>query len=65
MFNCRRAGDKLTVTSDGRAKSVRLVLRSTRAVEKVTGGKVLRETPEGTPVEWPDTSKPITLTLND
>jgi alpha-D-xyloside xylohydrolase len=65
VFNCRRAGDKLAITSDGRAKSVRLMLRSTRAVEKVTGGKVLRETPEGTPIEWPDASKPITLTLND
>ena len=65
VFNCKRAGEKLTLSGDGGARDVRVLLRSARAVGRVTNGKAVRELPEGLLVEWGDPSKPLTLTLND
>jgi alpha-D-xyloside xylohydrolase len=62
-FRCQRTGDRLTVTGDGAAKHVSLLLRSWRAVARVTNGKVVRELPEGLLVEWTDTAKPVTVLL--
>ena len=61
----KRAGEKLTLTSDGGARAVRVLLRSARDAGRVTNGKVARELAEGLLVEWSDPSKPLTLTLND
>ena len=66
VFNCKRAGEKLTLTSDGGATNVRLLLRSGGgSVARVANGKVAREVPEGLLIEWADPSKPITLTLTN
>jgi hypothetical protein len=64
-FTCCRAGEKLTLTGDGNARAVRLLLRSSRAAGKITNGKLLREVSEGLMVEWSDPSKPITLSLTE
>jgi hypothetical protein len=65
VFNCKRVGEKLTLSSDGGARDVRLLLRSTRAVGRLANGKLVRELPEGLLLEWSDPAKPITVTLND
>jgi alpha-D-xyloside xylohydrolase len=65
IFNVKRVADKLTVSSDGHAKRVQLLMRSCRDVQKVSNGRVIRETPEGLLLDWPDTLKPIVLTLNE
>jgi alpha-D-xyloside xylohydrolase len=65
VFNCKRAGEKVTLTSDGGARDVRLLLRSIRAVDRVANGKLVRELPEGLLIEWADPAKPITVTVND
>jgi alpha-D-xyloside xylohydrolase len=65
VFNCTRAGEKITLTSDGGARNVQLLLRSTRAIGRINNGKLLRELPEGLLLEWSDSAKPITVTLND
>jgi alpha-D-xyloside xylohydrolase len=65
VFNCKRTGDKLMLTGDGSARNVRLLLRSTRAVDRITNGKLARELAEGLLIEWTDPAKTITLTLND
>ena len=42
-----------------------MLLRSARAVGRITNGKLLRELPEGLLVEWGDPTKPLTQTLHD
>ncbi|HYO09652.1 MAG TPA: alpha-xylosidase [Tepidisphaeraceae bacterium] len=64
-FRCRRAGDKITLTGNGRATDVRLLLRSVRSAGKITNGRLLREVAEGLVVEWSEGAKPITVTLTD
>jgi alpha-D-xyloside xylohydrolase len=63
-ITCKRTGQKITLTSDGHAKNVRLVLRSVQAATDLTNGKVLRELPEGILLSWPDTANPITFTIS-
>ena len=41
-FRCRRSGSKITIESDGKARNVRVMLRSTRAASAVVNGKVAR-----------------------
>jgi alpha-D-xyloside xylohydrolase len=65
MFNCKRSADKITLSGDGYARNVQVVLRCRREVQKIANGKMLRETPEGLLMEWADTSKPFVLTVND
>jgi alpha-D-xyloside xylohydrolase len=65
MFNCKRAGDKITLSGDGHARKVQVVLRCRRGVGKITNGKLLREVPEGQLMEWTDTARPFTLTTTD
>ena len=65
MKKSAEVADKLTVSSDGHAKRVQLLMRSCRDVQKVSNGRVIRETPEGLLLDWPDSLKPILLTLNE
>lgn len=53
----------MTVISDGSAQRVQLLLRTVRAVDRIVNGKLLRELQEGLLIDWPDTHRPITLTL--
>jgi alpha-D-xyloside xylohydrolase len=65
MFTCKRAGNKITLSGDGHARQVQVVLRCRRAVGKITNGRLVRERPEGLLMEWTDTAKPFTLTVTD
>jgi alpha-D-xyloside xylohydrolase len=65
VFQCKRTGEKITLTSDGSARDVKLLFRSTRAVDRLVNGKLVRELPEGLLIEWVDPGKPITMILND
>ncbi len=46
QFRCRRTGAKVTIETDGKAKSPRLLVRSTRAASAIVNGKA-REVREG------------------
>jgi alpha-D-xyloside xylohydrolase len=61
-FRCRRAGGKITIESDGKAKSVRVHLRSIRAGSAVANCKA-REVRDGLLFDWLDSTKPLTLTI--
>jgi alpha-D-xyloside xylohydrolase len=60
-FNCRRTADRITVEHDGKAKSVKLMVRSRRNVAEVANGTVRGRTPQGLLVEWTDATQPIVL----
>ena len=64
QFRCRRTGAKVTVETDGKAKSPRLLVRSTRAASAIVNGKV-REVRDGLMIEWNDASKSISFTLDE
>jgi alpha-D-xyloside xylohydrolase len=60
-FSCRRSGERIVLCNDGRAKRVKIVLRSVDSIGKVINGKVLAQVAEGLLLEWSDTNKPITI----
>jgi alpha-D-xyloside xylohydrolase len=65
VFNCRRSGEKISLSTDGRAKNVKVVLPSRRSISDVANGKS-RTQPSETPlVTWTDTAKPLSFTLKD
>jgi hypothetical protein len=61
---CRRNGPKITLTSDGHAKNVRLMLRSVQSASEITNGRIIRDLPEGVLLAWPDTKEPISFTIS-
>jgi alpha-D-xyloside xylohydrolase len=63
-FRCRRVGKKVTVESDGRAKRVRLLLRSTRAASNFINAKA-HEVREGLLIDWLDIAKSAAFTIED
>jgi alpha-D-xyloside xylohydrolase len=75
MFNCRRDGEKISLSGDGHARCVRVLMRSCHAAReilngkiaggKIAGGKLLHETPAGLLIDWPHTNKPLSLVLAD
>jgi alpha-D-xyloside xylohydrolase len=60
-FRCRRAGAKITLESDGRAKHVRLVLRSLKQIGSISNAGPARQIPEGLAVDWTDITKPLVM----
>ena len=64
-FRCRRAGERLTIEPDGKARNVNLLLRATRAAGKITNGRAAREVPEGLLVEWRDPAASISVVLDE
>ncbi len=64
-FRCRRSGAKISLESDGKAKNVQLLLRSSRAVGAMSNAKVLRETAEGLLIGWEESGKSVSFNLMD
>jgi alpha-D-xyloside xylohydrolase len=64
-FRCERRGSRITISGDGRAKDLRLVLRSWRSADRVSNGRALRETAEGMVIQWDDVHKPIGFSVED
>jgi alpha-D-xyloside xylohydrolase len=62
VVHCRRAGEKISLESDGVAKKLRVLLRSTRSASASSNGKV-REVREGLSFDWIDSAKPLNIAL--
>jgi alpha-D-xyloside xylohydrolase len=60
-IHCRRTGERIVLSGDGRAKVIKVLLRAANQIGGITNGKLLKETPEGLLVEWTDTGNSITL----
>jgi alpha-D-xyloside xylohydrolase len=62
-FHCRRSGERVALTCDGRARNVKLLLRSCKSVARVTNGRTIGASPEGEGllIDWARTDEPITL----
>ncbi len=61
-FACRRHGEQITLTSDGHATAVRILLRD-RVQRGIKNGELLRENADGFLLEWTNSASPITLSL--
>ena len=61
-FRCRRARNKLTIESDGKAKCLHVHLRSVRAASAIANCKS-REVRDGLLFDWLDPAKPLTFSL--
>ena len=58
---CRRKGQKITLSGDGRAKNVRVLLRSVQAASEISNGRAIGDPPEGLLMEWTDTAEPVSF----
>ena len=59
-FRCRRAGDRVTVESDGVARRLRILLRSAKGKALVNAAPA-SDSAEGSLFQWLDPAKPVTL----
>ena len=62
-FAARREGATLTFEGDGRARNLRVLLRSRRAAGEIVNGRALAATPEGLLIQWRDTARPMHLEM--
>ncbi|MGA2442792.1 MAG: alpha-xylosidase [Tepidisphaeraceae bacterium] len=65
VFRCRRAGGKFVLSSDGRAKDVKVLLAPRRLVGEISNGKPSGSAGETPLIGWTDTAKPLTFSLKD
>jgi alpha-D-xyloside xylohydrolase len=64
QFECRRSGQKISLSSDGRAKNVRLLVRSAQAASDIQSGRLISHLPDGLLLEWTDTGEPISFVVS-
>ncbi len=62
-FVCRRDAQKITLSGDGQAKNVRLMVRGVQAASEIGNGRILRDLPEGLLLAWLDTAEPISFAI--
>jgi alpha-D-xyloside xylohydrolase len=65
IFRCQRTGGKFVLTSDGRAKDVKVLLPSHRSIGDLGNGKLRGPAGEVPLVSWTDTAKPLAFSLKD
>ena len=63
-FRSRRTANRITIESDGRATSVRILLRNIPSATAAANAKVLSPTPEGAAFQWSNPASPIMLQCN-
>ena len=61
---CRKLGQQITLTGDGRARNLRIQLRSIPSVSQITNGKLIGDRPEGPLLEWTDPTAPVVFTIS-
>jgi alpha-D-xyloside xylohydrolase len=64
QISCRRIGQQITLTGDGRARNLRIQLRSIPSVSQIANGKLVGDRPEGPILEWSDPTAPVTFTVS-
>jgi alpha-D-xyloside xylohydrolase len=64
-FRCQRNGGKFMLSSDGRAKNVRVMLASRRPAGDITNGKLRGSAGDAPVIGWNDTAKPLGFSLKD
>jgi alpha-D-xyloside xylohydrolase len=65
VFRCQRAGGKFVLSTDGRAKDVKVLLPSRRSIGDISNGKPRGQAGEAPLVSWTDTAKPLAFSLKD
>ena len=65
VFRCQRAGGKFALSTDGRAKDVKVLLPSRRSIGDISNGKLRSPAGEAPLVSWTDTAKPLAFSLKD
>jgi alpha-D-xyloside xylohydrolase len=65
QFRCRRTGTKITLSSDGRAKDISVLLPSHRFTSEIANGKLRSGPGETAAIAWIDTSRPLGISLKD
>jgi alpha-D-xyloside xylohydrolase len=65
VFRCQRTGAKFVLSSDGRARDVKLLLPSRRSVGDISNGKLRGPAGEPPLVHWTDTAKPLAFSLKE
>jgi alpha-D-xyloside xylohydrolase len=65
VFRCQHTGGKFTLTSDGRAKDVKVLLPSHRSVGDISNGTSRASAGKPALVNWTDTAKPLAFSLKD
>ncbi len=65
VFRCQRTGRKFVLSSDGRARDVKVLLPSHRSIGDISNGKPRGSAGEAPLVSWTDTAKPLAFSLND
>lgn len=61
---CKRHGQKIALSSDGRAKNVRLLIHSAQAASEISNGRLLNHLPDGLLLEWTDTAEPASFVVS-
>jgi alpha-D-xyloside xylohydrolase len=62
-FVFRRDAQKFTLSSDGQAKNVRLMMRGVQAASEIGNGRLIGDLPEGSLLAWADTAEPISFAI--
>ncbi|HWP39957.1 MAG TPA: alpha-xylosidase, partial [Tepidisphaeraceae bacterium] len=64
-IRCRRNQQRLTLSGDGKAQRIRLLLRPQCPIQssRLINGRLLQTGPAGTLIEWTDTSQPIQILI--
>ena len=63
-IQCRRSGQQITLSGDGRARNVRVLLRSIPSASQIGNGKMLGYLPEGLLMQWTDPGEAMTFTIS-
>jgi alpha-D-xyloside xylohydrolase len=63
-IHCRRSGQQITLSGDGRARNVRVLLRSIPSASQIGNGKMMGYLPEGLLMQWTDVGDAMTFTIS-